>query len=262
VPVERISKIIASAGLASRRGADALIAAGRVTVDGQTVGLGATADPKDARIAVDGRPIEPQAAATHARTYLALNKPIGVTSTVRDRHATRTVIDLVPAALRPPGGRLFPVGRLDRDSEGLILLTDDGQWAQRITHPSYEVEREYLVGLRAWLEPHQAAELRHGVALDEGLARFGEFRPAAMGDVRDLARIVDPPFPTQTVWYAATLGQGWRRQIRRMLGAVGVPVVRLVRIRIGPLELNGLATGAVRALRPDEAAAFVDEAPG
>ncbi|HEY3524016.1 MAG TPA: S4 domain-containing protein, partial [Candidatus Limnocylindrales bacterium] len=124
MPTERLQKILAAAGVASRRGAEALIEAGRVSVDGLTATIGQQVDPATAAIAVDGRPISRSAAVAHV--YLAVDKPVGVTSTVRDRHAVTTVIDLVPAALRPASGRLFPVGRLDQDSEGLILLTDDG----------------------------------------------------------------------------------------------------------------------------------------
>src|SRR5689334_25143983 len=165
---ERLQKVLAAAGVASRRGAESMIAAGRVTVDGRVATLGSQADPDRAVIAVDGRVIG--AAAAHA--YLLLHKPPGVTSTTRDRHASSTVLDLVPTALVPDGARLYPVGRLDQDSEGLLLLTNDGEWADRVLHPRFGVEREYAVGLAAPLTPEQTQALNAGIRLDEGLARL------------------------------------------------------------------------------------------
>ena len=152
VPADRISKVLAAAGVASRRGADELVAAGRVTVDGRPAVLGEKVDPEVQRVAVDGRDV---GAAPTGRIYLALHKPAGVASTVRDRHAPRTVLDLVPAELGR-GARLYPVGRLDQDSEGLILLTNDGDWAERVLHPRYGVEREYAVALAGPLTREQA----------------------------------------------------------------------------------------------------------
>ncbi len=241
---ERLQKVLAAGGVASRRGAEALIAAGRVTVDGRVATLGERVDPETAVIAVDGRPIALPSARPHV--YLAANKPAGVTATVRDRHAARTILDLIPGELRPPSGRLFPVGRLDRDSEGLILLTDDGGWAERVLHPRYGVEREYMVGLDRPLEANQLERLAAGIVFEEGLARLVAIRPAS----RTERRAVEGA--GELTWYRVTLGQGWKRQIRRMLGAVGAPVRRLVRVRIGTLRLGGLRPGTVRSLTPNE----------
>jgi 23S rRNA pseudouridine2605 synthase len=252
VPAERLQKVIAAAGVASRRGAEALIAAGRVTVDGRTATIGESVDPAIARVAVDGRIIGAGASAATPRAYLAINKPLGVTSTVHDRHADRTVLDLVPPELRPATGRLFPVGRLDLDSEGLLLLTDDGSWADRVLHPRYGVEREYAVGLDRVIEEAQARELRRGIDLAEGGARIVGLRAATRTETAALANVVDPRPDRGLVWYRVTLEQGRKRQIRRMLAAVGMPVRRLVRVRIGTLRLADLGSGEVRPLRPEE----------
>jgi len=248
-PTERLQKVLAAAGVSSRRGAEALIAAGRVTVDGRTATIGESVDPATTTIALDGRPIASPAAVPHV--YLAIHKPIGVTSTVRDRHAARTVIDLVPPSLRPPG-RLFPVGRLDADSEGLLLLTDDGDWADRVLHPRYGIEREYAVGLDRSLDERQAAQLHRGIALDEGPARLVGLRAATRTETASLARVLAPSAEAGVAWYRVTLEQGRKRQVRRMFGAVGAPVRRLVRVRIGSVRLGDLRSGEVRPLRPDE----------
>ena len=244
---ERLQKVLAAAGVTSRRGAEAMIAAGRVTVDGKTARPGTQVDPDKAIIAVDGRVIG-SAAAT---TYLLLHKPAGVTSTTRDRHAARVVLDLVPTALVPDGARLYPVGRLDQDSEGLLVLTNDGDWAERVLHPRHGVEREYALGLAAPLDGEQVDRLRAGIELDEGLATLHGLRP--MTDV-EVARLEDllSPRPPELVWYRATLMQGWKRQLRRMFGVVGAPVQRLVRVRIGPVRIDGLRSGAVRPLKAPE----------
>lgn len=249
MPGERLQKILAAAGVASRRGGDALIAAGRVTVDGRVAEPGERVDPAAHEIRVDGRAI---GAPPAGHAYLALHKPAGVTSTARDRHATRTVLDLVPADLRATGRRVFPVGRLDQDSEGLILLTDDGAWADLLLHPRYGVEREYAVGLDSGLDRTQASSLLDGIALEEGLARLAALRPATATETARLVRLL-PPGAVALTWYRATIGQGWKRQLRRMFGAVGAPVRRLVRVRIGTLRLDDLPSGACRALDPREA---------
>ncbi len=248
MPPERLQKVLAAAGVASRRGSEELIAAGRVTVDGRRAAIGDRVDPATARIEVDGRPIPGAAAHVH----LALHKPPDVTSTVRDRHAERTVLDLVPTALVPDGARLYPVGRLDQDSEGLILLTNDGEWAERVLHPRFGVEREYAVGLKMPLDEAQVAAVRAGIPLDEGLARLSHpLRAATSTETQRLLALLDPPADRLT-WYRAVLNQGWKRQLRRMFGAVGMPVERLVRVRIGSLRIDDLASGRVRRLRPEE----------
>ncbi len=145
MPAERLGKVLAAAGVASRRAADALVEAGRVTVDGRTARLGEKADPALQVVAVDGHPI---GASAPSPVHVALHKPAGVTSTVADRHAARTVLELVPPGLVQRGTRLYPVGRLDLDSEGLLVLTNDGAWTERVLHPRHGVEREYAVAVR------------------------------------------------------------------------------------------------------------------
>ncbi len=249
---ERLQKVLSAAGVASRRGAEALIASGRVTVDGRAAVLGEQVDPAVASIAVDGVPL----GGTIRTVHLACHKPPGVTSTVRDRHAARTVVELVPPDLRPPGGRLYPVGRLDRDSEGLLLLTNDGPWAERVIHPRHGLEREYAVALGRPLDPRQLDLLRAGVPLEEGTATFLSLRPASASEAARLAEALAPRPGPGLAWYHVTLGQGWKRQVRRMLAAVGAHVVRLVRVRIGPLRLGDLPSGAVRPLTPGEVRAL------
>lgn len=248
MPEERISKILAAAGVASRRAADELIAAGRVTVDGRRVGLGEKADPETQVVAVDGRPI----ARTEASpVYLALHKPAGVTSTVKDRHAAWTVLDFVPPELSR-GARLYPVGRLDQDSEGLILLTNDGDWAEHVLHPRYGVEREYAVATAWPLTREQAQALEQGVELAEGTATLTGLRGQTRTEDRFLAELLEPQPDPRLVWVRVVLHQGWKRQLRRMFGEVGAPVRRLVRVRIGNLRLESLATGDIRPLTPTE----------
>jgi cytidylate kinase len=248
----RIQKALADAGVASRRAADALVSSGRVTVNGRPATTGQRIDPTRDRLAVDGRPV----GAAERRTYLAMAKPAGVTSTVSDRHAARTVLDLVPPEMRA-GGRLYPVGRLDRDSEGLLLLTNDGDWAQGLLHPRHGVEREYAVGLEMPLDAGQADALREGVRLEEGIARLGGLRPASRTEATRLDAFGALPDASRArsarlIWYRVVIRQGWKRQVRRMLAAVGNPARRLVRVRIGSLRLGSMTAGEVRPLTSAE----------
>jgi 23S rRNA pseudouridine2605 synthase len=247
MPSERLQKVLAAAGVASRRGAESMIAAGRVTVDGRVATLGTQADPDLSVIAVDGRVIG--SAAAHA--YLLLHKPAGVTSTTRDRHAETTVLDLIPTALVPDGALLYPVGRLDQDSEGMLLLTNDGAWADRVLHPRHGVEREYAIGLERELDHDQVDAIRAGIQLEEGRATVSGLRRMTSIEVERLEALMRPAPPLLT-WYRATLTQGWKRQLRRMFGAVGAPVSRLVRVRIGPVRIDGLRSGATRPLKAPE----------
>lgn len=247
MPSERLQKVLAAAGVASRRGAESMIAAGRVTVDGRVATLGTQADPDRSIIAVDGRVIG--AAAAHA--YLLLHKPPGVTSTTRDRHAETTVLDLIPTALVPDGALLYPVGRLDQDSEGMLLLTNDGAWADRVLHPRHGVEREYAIGLERELDHDQVDALRAGIPLEEGRATLSGLRRMTAIEVERLEALMRPA-PPALAWYRATLTQGWKRQLRRMFGAIGAPVARLVRVRIGPVRIDGLRSGATRPLKAPE----------
>lgn len=247
----RIQKALADAGVASRRAAEELVADGRVTVNGQPAQIGQRVMPELDRIAVDGRAVGRPA----TRVYLAMHKPYGVTSTVSDRHAAQTVVELVPRQILEAAGRIYPVGRLDRDSEGLLLLTNDGDWAQRMLHPRHGLEREYAVGLAEPLSVEQAEALERGIDLEEGRARLLGLRPATAAEVARLAGVDAAEGPggldgreRPRYWYRAVLGQGWRRQIRRMFAAVDAPVSRLVRVRIGPLRLAGMPVGQVREL--------------
>ncbi len=245
--VERLQKVLAASGVASRRASEVLIANGRVTVDGKLARLGMQVDPDKAIIAVDGRVI----GAAAAPEYLLLHKPGGVTSTVRDRHASKTVLDMIPTALLPEGGRLYPVGRLDQDSEGLLILTNDGAWADRVLHPRHGIEREYAIGLRAPLTADQVAAIKTGIPLDEGIATLTGLRPTTDIETRRLVDLIAPP-PGELIWYRAILAQGWKRQLRRTFGTVGAPVDRLVRVRIGPVRLDDLRSGRARRLKGPE----------
>lgn len=247
MPSERLQKVLAAAGVASRRASEGLIAAGRVSVDGKVARLGDQADPETAVITVDGRVVGGAA----QTAYLLLHKPAGVTSTVRDRHAERTVLDLLPTALVPPSARLYPVGRLDLDSEGLLVLTNDGAWAERLLHPRYGVEREYAIGVATPLAHDQLDALREGVDLEEGRATLSKLRRINDVDLQRFVPLLDP-VPPPLAWYRATLTQGWKRQLRRMFAATGTPIERLVRIRIGPVRIDGLRSGKVRSLKAPE----------
>jgi 23S rRNA pseudouridine2605 synthase len=247
MPPERLQKVLAAAGVASRRASENLIAAGRVTVDGRRATLGQQVEANSAIIEVDGLPIG-SAART---TYLLLHKPAGVTSTTRDRHAATTVLDLLPTALVPDNARLFPVGRLDLDSEGLLVLTNDGDWSERVLHPRFGVEREYAIGVRVPIDGDQRQALEAGIALDEGLATLFHLRAMTDVETQRLVALLDPS-PADLYWYRATLRQGWKRQLRRMFGAVGAPIDRLVRVRIGPVRIDGLQSGRTRPLKAPE----------
>lgn len=225
----RLQKVLAQAGLGSRRVCEELIARRRVRVNGEVAELGCRVDVAADVVEVDGAQIGVRPGLVH---YL-LNKPRGVITTAADTHGRPTVVDLVPTE-----PRVFPVGRLDGDSEGLLLLTNDGDLAHRLTHPSYGIEKEYLVEVDG--EPHRGAirRLREGVDLDDG--RTAPAKVAALGE--RMLRI--------------TIHEGRNRQVRRMCEAVGTPVVRLVRTRIGPLSDRTLAPGAWRALTQDEVRAL------
>ncbi len=223
----RLAKYLAHAGVSSRRAAERLIAGGRVTVDGEPVRDPAR-DVDDAhKVLVDGRPVH---AGGHPRLVYAVNKPAGVVSTARDPQGRPTVVSLVPSA-----ERLYPVGRLDADSTGLILLTNDGALAHRLTHPSFEVPRTYraLVRHPPVREPALRA-LREGVELEDG--------PTAPARARRIG-------PDRI---ELTIHEGRKRQVRRMCEAVGHPVRALERVAFGPLRLGGLEPGEHRRLTPAE----------
>jgi len=243
---ERLQKILASAGLASRRGGEELILAGRVTVDGRPAVIGEQVDPTMQRVLVDGTAL-PEFAEPHV--YWALNKPVGVVSTVKDRHAHRTVMELLPPNART--ARLYPVGRLDAESEGLLLFTNDGTWADLLLHPRYGVEREYMVGLERSVTKLQRIALREGIELEEGLARLDLLEDATPAQVRRLLELLEPSSEALK-WYRVVLAQGWKRQIRRMFDIVDSPVRRLVRVRVGTFKLTDMEAGQARPLTHHE----------
>ena len=227
----RLQKVLASAGFASRRGAEDLIREGRVTVNGKQAGLGDKADPTRDEIALDGERIR-----LERPLYWVVNKPNGLVTTVRDPHGRPTVMQLLPEGV----GRVHPVGRLDRDSSGLLLMTNDGDLTQKLLHPSHESEKEYHVVVKGQVEPRTLERLRRGVRLEDGPSA-----PVGVGTVR-----FDPD--TERTTLLLTLTEGRKRQIRRMLLQLGHPVRRLTRIRIGPLKLGRLSSGSARPLDPAE----------
>jgi 23S rRNA pseudouridine2605 synthase len=223
----RLVKYLAHAGVASRRAAETLIAAGRVSLDGQVVTDPARDVGQDSRVSVDGRLLE----GPEQRVTYAVHKPVGVVSTARDTHGRPTVVGLVPAR----GVRLYPVGRLDADSSGLILLTNDGELANRLTHPSFEVPKTYRATLGGGpIDDADLARLRDGVQLDDG--------PTAPARVRRLGEHE----------LELTIHEGRNRQVRRMCSAIGHPVRELVRVRFGPLRLADLGVGEHRRLSERE----------
>ena len=225
----RLQKVIADRGVASRRAAEEMITEGRVRVNGDLITTLGTRVAEDAHIEVDGRLI----AAPSAHRYVLLYKPIGIVSTASDEHGRRTVVDHIGAR-----ERLYPVGRLDTDSEGLLLLTNDGTWAQRALHPSFGHEREYDVAVEGDLTDEALARLQRGIPLEEGIARA--VRITVRSRSRERSRL------------SMVLRTGWKRQVRRMCSAVGLRVSRLVRVRMGPLELGRLRSGEFRDLTKKE----------
>ena len=228
--MERLQRFLSRAGVASRRKSEELIAAGRVKVNGETVSIpGSKVDPEHDRVEVDGQPVT----LPPGHVYWLLNKPAGYVSTVSDPQGRPTVVDLVKQAQR-----LYPVGRLDRDSEGLLLLTDDGELTQRLTHPSYEHEKEYQVLVEGHPTQDVLRRLSAGVELEDGLTA-----PAGVTILRTEA---------SGTWLRFVIHEGRKRQLRRMCDAVGHPARRLIRVRMGPLTLDGLAPGQYRALTAQE----------
>jgi 23S rRNA pseudouridine2605 synthase len=236
---ERLQKILARAGFGSRRAAEELIAAGRVTVDGEVARLGQRVDPEQARVEVDGVPV----AVRDDVVYYLLNKPRRVVTTARDPEGRRTVVELVPDE-----PRVFPIGRLDYDTEGLLVLTNDGALAQLVTHPRHEVEKAYLAEVEGVPSRATLRTLRRGLTLDDG--------PTAATEV-SLVQTRGESAALEIVVH-----EGRNRLVRRMCEAVGHPVRRLVRTRIGPITDRRLAPGAWRPLWPREVHALYAAASG
>jgi len=222
---ERLQKVLARAGLGSRRVCEKLIVEQRVTVNGEFAELGEKVDPETSQIEVDGLKV----GVRQDLVYYLLNKPVGVITTSKDPQERSTVVDLVPT--HP---RVFPVGRLDADTEGLILLTNDGDLTNYLTHPSFGIEKEYLVQVETKPSRNAIRELRQGVELDDGITA-----PAKVSLVDEkLIKIV--------------IHEGRNRQVRRMCESVGHPVKRLIRSRIGPIVDRSLHPGSFRELTNQE----------
>jgi 23S rRNA pseudouridine2605 synthase len=231
-PGERLQKVLAGVGWGSRRVCEELIAAGRVTVNGEVAELGRRVDVDRDVIEVDGAPV----GVRPGLVYYLLNKPAGVVTTAKDTHGRPTVVELVP-----PAPRVFPVGRLDADSEGLLLLTNDGDLANRVAHPSHGVDKEYLVEVDGGrVGAGSIRRLREGVDLDDGVTAPATVSQPEPGVLR------------------ITIHEGRNRQVRRMCEAVGHPVRRLVRTRIGPLHDRSLPPGAWRELSVAERKALAE----
>lgn len=237
--MQRLQKILASAGLGSRRACEDILRQGRVRVNGQPARLGDSADPARDNITVDGKRVH--VVALH--TYIALYKPTNVISTVSDELERKTVRDLVPVE-----GHLVPVGRLDADSEGLVLLTDDGELTNLLTHPRYEHEKEYQVYVSGRPGSATLDRWRRGVELpdlDDKTHDGGRTLPALVEEMRTKTR-------SDGTWLRVVIREGRKRQIRRVAGLLGHPVRQLVRVRIGPLRLGNLKTGEWRRLTARE----------
>ena len=231
---ERLQKILSAHGICSRRAAETWLAAGRVTVNGRPAVVGDKADPDKDDIRVDGKPLK----GPDRRTYLLLNKPRGDVPTLSDEKGRRTVADLV----KDCGARVWPVGRLDLDSEGLLILTDDGELTQRLLHPSHEVEKEYLVWVKG--DIHAALPVLRGPMELDGVPLSPAWvEPAGEGIL------------------SVTIHEGRNRQVRRMCAQAGLQVTRLRRVREGALTLGELKPGRWRRLSPSEVA-LLEQLPG
>ena len=228
----RLQKVLAEAGLGSRRACEEIISAGRVTVDGKVAALGESVDPESSLVMVDCKPVE-----TQAKEYWLLNKPVGVLSAVKDGRGRSTVVDLVPTATR-----IYPVGRLDLDSSGLLLLTNDGALSQRLLHPRYHVDKEYLVEVAGEVAEECLDIIRTGVDLEEGVTSpahvFVEHPPTPKNGGVSVLRVV--------------IHEGRKRQVRRMFAAVGKRVLTLHRCRFAGLADDTLAAGEARLLTKSE----------
>ncbi len=226
---ERLQKLLSAAGICSRRAAEAYIRAGRVTVNGEAAVLGTRADPDRDDVRLDGRPVR----SGKKPVYILLNKPRGYVSTLSDEKGRKTVADLV----RDCGVRVYPVGRLDLDSEGLLLLTNDGELAQRLTHPSFETEKTYHIWVRGEVE-----------GASERLAEMTDLE----GEPISPARVETLQQGERNAKLAVTIHQGKNRQVRRMCAACGLEVERLRRVREHTLELGDLPPGRWRRLMAEE----------
>ncbi len=229
----RLQRYLAECGVASRRQSETLISQGRVKVNGQAAQLGANVDPQQDQVTLDGRPV-----GRGGKVYILLNKPRGVITSARDTHQRKTVID----CLNGLDARVFPVGRLDMDVEGALLLTNDGELAFRLTHPSYEIEKVYLAKVQGKFQGEAARKLQKGVKLEDGWTS-----PAGVAIIQHL--------PGATL-LQLTLHEGRKREVKRMCAHVGHPVIELRRISLGGLGVEGLKPGEWRHLQPQEVQAL------
>lgn len=227
----RLQKFMAHAGVASRRKCEEIIEAGRVKVNGETVTEQGVQVEENDKVTVDGKPLR----IPKSNHYILLNKPRGVVSTADDNKGRKTVLDIVPVA---KGCRLYPVGRLDMDSSGLLLLTDDGELTQHLLHPKYELEKTYRVTVKGVIDEDTAKKLSSGVQLKDGMTSPATFRILEHRNAKTRLE--------------CTIHEGRNRQIRRMFEAVGAEVVELERIQMGPLKLGQLGKGEYRPLREKE----------
>ncbi|MEO8970605.1 MAG: pseudouridine synthase [Ktedonobacteraceae bacterium] len=248
---ERLARFLAHAGIASRRHAEVLIAAGRVKVNGAVVTTqGTRIDPERDMVLVDGKAVH----ATQAHVYLLLHKPSGYVTTARDPEGRLTVLDLLPPAIRAL--RVYPVGRLDRDTSGFLLLTNDGDFALRLSHPRYSLEKRYHALLHDCPTKDELEKLRNGVTFREDDGSLFTTSPARVRVLRHEGR---------ACWLELAIHEGRKRQIRRMLAAIGHSVAQLERAGIGTLTLGNLPVGKWRYLTKDEVGMLsvgTDNAPG
>lgn len=225
----RLQKYLAECGIASRRAAEKLIAAGRVTVNGTAAVIAQDVDPAQDAVSVDGRPVRP-----NDKVYIVLNKPEGTVTTAKDTHDRPTVLDCVKGVR----ARVFPVGRLDMDVEGVLLLTNDGELAYRLTHPRFEVEKVYLAWVHGCVTPQTAMSLENGVRLDDGLTAPARAVILSAGHETTLLRL--------------HLREGRKREVKRMCAAIGHPVKTLHRVAFGNIQAKGLRPGEWRYLSERE----------
>lgn len=230
---ERLQKFLASCGIASRRKCEEIIEAGRVKINGVTAKLGDKVDGEKDIVEIDGKKIE----VISEKYYIMLNKPRGIVATAKDEKGRECVVDLVKKDL---DARIFPVGRLDIDTEGLLLMTNDGEFANKITHPSNKVTKTYLARVKGgYVEKDALFTLRKGVKLEDGMTK-----PAKV-EIKEF-------YPDKTTLLEITISEGKNRQIRRMCEAVGHPVCDLIRIAVGDIKLGNLPYGKWRYLNPEE----------
>ncbi|HEU0002676.1 MAG TPA: pseudouridine synthase [Ktedonobacteraceae bacterium] len=235
---ERLARYLAHAGIASRRHAELLIEAGRVRVNGQVVTTqGARIDPQHDSIAVDGKPVK----FVEKPVYILLHKPAGYVSTANDPQKRPTVLDLLPPELRRL--RVYPVGRLDIDTSGLLLLTNDGDFALRLTHPRYSMDKHYRALVKGYPPASALNDLRRGVEIVEDNGVHHKTSPARVSVYKQAG---------SNCWLSLTIHEGHKRQVRRMLTATGFPVLELMRVGIGTLELSDVPVGKWRYLTDDE----------